>query len=243
MDQNIDLNENNDPLINNSAFSYYGFAWHKVWKYFLELLLVSIVSFLLLLPTIGLDNGKTHIFGNNFIRIDLFIVSFEGFGAYLILAITYMLLFQWPLEYGISFVHLKAARNENIKVKNMFESFNNYWNVVFANLLVTVIIGFGILMLIIPGIIFACKLAFVPYLVVDKKMEAVEAIKESWRMTKRYSIAIFFAGLTAFFLIIFGLIAFIVGIVIALIWIRITFASIYNNANQELELRRAQQPE
>jgi uncharacterized membrane protein len=225
----------NEPMINRSAFSYYGYAWTRVWKYFLELLLVSIVSFILLLPTLGLDNENTHMFGDNFITVDLFIVSFEGFGAYLLLAISYMLLFQWPLEYGISYVHLRAARNEKIKVQNMFEAFNNYWNAVFANLLVAAIIGFGIMLLVIPGIIFACKLAFVPYLIVDKKMEAVEAVKESWRMTRGHSFTIFAMGIMAFFLVIFGLIAFIVGIVIALIWIRIAFAAIYYNASRELQ--------
>jgi hypothetical protein len=51
----------------------------------------------------------------------------------------------------------------------MFAAFNNYLNAVLAYLLVTVIIIIGFVLLIIPGIIFACKLAFVPYLIVDQK--------------------------------------------------------------------------
>ena len=229
------INENKQPILNHSTFAFYGFSWNKIWKYFLELLLFGIVSFLLILPTIGLDKDNSYLFTENSIRVDLFIISFEGYGAYLLLAIAYMLLFQWPLEYGISYVYLKAVRDEKIKVQNMFESFNNYWNAVFANLLVTVIIGFGVLMLVIPGIIFACKLAFVPYLIVDKKMEAVEAVKASWAMTKGYGFVIFFTGLFAIFLFIFGMVALLVGAVIALIWIRLTFASIYNNVSLETE--------
>lgn len=234
MDEN-NIQFNNQPILNHSTFAFYGYAWNKIWKYFLELLLVAIVSFLLILPTIGLDKDNSYLFTENSIRVDLFIISFEGYGAYLLLAIAYMLLFQWPLEYGISYVHLKAVRDEKIKVQNMFESFNNYWNAVFANLLVAVIIGFGILMLVIPGIIFACKLAFVPYLIVDQKMEAVEAVKASWEMTKGYGFVIFFTGFFAIFLFIFGMIALIVGAVIALIWIRLTSASIYNNVIREKE--------
>lgn len=230
--------KDNQPLINHSTFAFYGFSWNKVWKYFLELLLVSIVSFLLLLPTIGFDKENSYLFVNNSIKVDLFIISFEGYGAYLLLAVAYMLLFQWPLEYGISYVHLKAVRNEKIKVQNMFESFNNYWNAVFANLLVTFIIGFGILVLIIPGIFFACKLAFVSYLVVDKKMEAVEAVKTSWEMTSGYGFVIFFTGFFAIFLFLFGIVAFIVGAVISLMWIRLTMASIYENADKEMLLSK-----
>lgn len=231
--ENLNTKNEEQQILNHSPFAFYGYAWNKVWKYFLELLLVSIVSFLLILPTIGLDKDNSYLFAENSFRVDLFIISFEGYGAYLLLAIAYMLLFQWPLEYGISFVHLKAVRNEKIKVQNMFESFNNYWNTVFANLLVAVIIGFGIMLLVFPGIFFACKLAFVPYLIVDKKMEAVEAVKSSWQLTKGYGFVIFFTGFFAIFLFLFGLLAFLVGVVVSLIWIRLSFASIYANSEKE----------
>jgi hypothetical protein len=34
-----------------------------------------------------------------------------------------------------------------------------------------------LILLIVPGIIFACKLAFVPYLVVDRKLEPSKPLK------------------------------------------------------------------
>lgn len=237
METTENLSEQNILQISHDPFSHYGFAWSRMWKYFLELLLVTIVSFILLLPTLGLNNDNTKIFGDKFVSIDLFFISFEGFGAYLILAIVYMLLFQWPLEYGISYVNLRAARGEKIHVQNMFAAFNNYWNAVFANLLVATIIGFGIMLLVIPGIIFACKLSFVPYLVVDKKMDAVEAVKKSWEMTGGYTMLIFLMGFFTIFVVIFGLIAFGVGIVVAIIWIRLAFATVYLSTATKLESR------
>ena len=106
---------------------------------------------------------------------------------------------------------------------------NNYLNVIFANVLVAVIITIGFMLLIIPGIIFACKLAFVPYLVVEDKLDAVEAIKKSWTMTRDHAFTIFIIGFIAFFLAIAGLIVFIVGILIAVIWIRLAFATLYHS--------------
>ena len=219
-----------------NSFSYYGFAWNRLWKYFLELLLVTIVSFIISLPTIGLfDDKEISLPFHSNITVDLFFFSFEGMAAYFFLALIFLLLFEWPLEYGISFVHLKAARKQKVAVKDMFSVFNNYWNSVFANLLVAFIIGFGIVLLIIPGIIFACKLAFVPYLIVDKKMEAVEAVKESWRMTKGYSLIIFITGFLVIFVAILGLLFFGVGIIVSIIWIRLTFASIYARVSEEID--------
>jgi hypothetical protein len=235
MESEKNLSNENTPKINNSVFSYYGYAWGKLWKYFLELLLITIVSTLVFLPALGLDNDGSNIFSERFFSIDLFFVSFEGFGAYIILAIAYVLLFQWPLEYGISYVNLKAARGEKFQVKNMFDVFDNYWNAVFANLLVVTIIGFGFMLLFVPAIIFACKLAFVPYLIVDKKMDAVEAVKTSWEITNGYTWQIFLIGFLAFFIFFLGLLAFGVGVIISLIWIRLTFASIYLSVSQKID--------
>ncbi len=224
----------NLTIVNHSAFSHYRFAWGQLWKYFLELLLLIIISVLVELPGINFSFDKTDLFANKFIKIDLFIISFEGIGAYILFVSALYILFILPLEYGISYIHLRAIRGDKFKVTGMFQVFQNYWNAVFANLLVYTIIGFGFMFLIIPGIIFACKLSFVSYLIVDKNMDAVEAVKKSWRMTNGYSWLIFFIGILSFFVFILGMLVFVVGAVISVIWIRLTFASVYNDANKKI---------
>lgn len=226
--------------ISNSPFSYYGYAWGKLWKYFLELLLVTIISFLVEFPTIGFTGENLDFFDKNFFSIDLFIISFQGVGAFILFSVVLYIFFILPLEYGLSYIHLLVARGSKFKVKDMFIVFDNYWNAVFANLLVHTIIGLGIVVLIIPGIVFACKLSFVSYLIVDKKMDAVEAVKQSWEMTNGYSWSIFFVGFLTMFVFILGALIFGVGAVIAIMWIRVTFASIYFAADNKLEARKEQ---
>jgi hypothetical protein len=229
----------NIPKIANNPLSYYGFAWRKMWKYFLELLLVAIVSFLIFIPSGILFDNESHFFLQNAVKIDLIFISFEGTAAYFFFALVFVLLLQWPLEYGISYVHLKAARDEKIIVKDMFAVFDNYWNSVFANLLVAIIIGFGIVFFIIPGLVFACKLAFVPYLIVDKKMEAVEAVKESWKMTTGYGGVIFLTGFLVIFVALLGLLFLGIGIIISIIWIKLAFAAIYFSAESQYRTNEA----
>jgi len=224
----------NDKRVNHSAFSHYKFAWKKLWKYFLELLLVTIISVLVELPAIDFSFDEANHLASNFISIDLFIISFQGIGAYILFVSALYILFILPLEYGLSYIHLRAIRDDKFKVANMFKVFDNYWNAVFANLLVVTIIGFGFMFLIIPGIILACRLSFVSYLVVDKKMDAVEAVKKSWEMTSGYAWLIFSTGFLTIFVIILGLLAFGVGAVVAVIWIRLTFASIYLDATKDV---------
>ena len=159
--------------------------------------------------------------------MNIVFVELSGPAAAVLFALAFIVLFDWPLEYGIAYTFLRAARGKTLKVKDMFESFRNYWNAVFGSLLTLMIVGLGMAFLIIPGIIFACKLAFVPYLVVEEKMDVIDAVKKSWALTSGYAFRIFLMGVLAIFIALLGLVAFGVGIILSVIWIRLTSASMY----------------
>lgn len=193
--------------------SVYNFGWERMKKYFLDLFLITIIVGVVLIPLAminSLDGRETP--GGVILRI---------------FSLAYFLLLFAPIDYGSALIFLKAVRGEKFEVKDMFSSFENYLNVVLAKLLVVAIIGIGVFLLIVPGIIFACRLAFVKYLVIERKMEPVAAVKESWRMTRTHAGNIFLMGLLAFLIAIAGLICLGVGIIPAVIWIRCTFASMY----------------
>jgi uncharacterized membrane protein len=146
------------------------------------------------------------------------------------LAIGYGIFISGPIGYSVNWVFLRAVRREKIEIKDMFAVFErNYWNAVVAGLVTTIIIIIGLIMLIVPGIIFACRLAFVPYLVLDEKMEAMEALKASWAMTKGYGWTVFFMGLLAFLIVIAGLIMLIFGVLISIMWFSAAFAILYHS--------------
>ena len=84
------------------------------------------------------------------------------------------------------------------------------------------------IILVIPGIIFSCKLVFTPYLVVDRKMEVIEAVKESWRMTGGHAWTVFFIYLLAIPIGIAGVVCFGVGVIISIMWVSLTLASLYH---------------
>jgi len=199
----------------------YSFGWQRMKKFFLDLLLITIIVGVVWIPfsTItSLDGRET-----------------PGGAILNLFAAVYLLLLYNPIDYGSAFVFLKAVRGQQFEVKDMFSAFENYWNVVLASLLASAITAIGIVLFIVPGIIFACKLAFVKYLVMDRKMDPVEAVKESWNMTKGYAWKIFLMGLLAVLLGIAGLICFGVGIIPVIIWVRCTFASMYYAVSKPAE--------
>ncbi len=203
----------NSTILAPTVGASYGNGWRQMWKYFLELFLIGIVGFVIGIPS-----------GTGGWELDV-AAAFSVLG---ILGYIYTILIANPIDYGISFAYLKAARGDKPEIRDMFEAFRNYWNAVLANLLVGAIVAVGLFLLIIPGIIFACKLAFTPYLVVDQKMKVIEAIKESWRMTDGHAWTIFLIGLLAIPISIVGLLCLIVGIIPAIMWITATFASLYH---------------
>ena len=207
--------QENERTVQNSAGwspgvgSSYANGWGKLWKYFLELFLIGLIGLVIGIPA-GMGGWAQGVA----------ILGFLGF--------AYTILVAGPVEYGVAFAYLKAARGDKLEIRDMFEAFRNYWNAVLASLLVGVIVGIGFVLVIIPGIWLACKLAFTPYLVVDRKMTVIEAIKESWRMTNGHAWKVFGMGLLAIPIAIAGLICLVVGIIPAAMWISLAFASLYH---------------
>ena len=209
-----EANRDTIPIVTGptpGVISSYGHGWRQLWKYFLELFLIGIIGFVIGIPTGmgGWGQGAAASFLS-------------------VIGTAYMILIVWPIDYGVSFSYLKAARGDRLEIKNMFEVFQNYWNAVLAALLVAVIVIIGFILLIVPGIIFFCRLVFTPYLVVDRKMAVIEAVKGSWNMTGGHAWKVFLICLLAIPISIAGLICFGVGIILSTMWIRMAFASLYH---------------
>jgi len=206
-------------VLTPTAGSAYGFGWRTMKTYFLDLFLIILILGAVLVPVgmiSSLDGHDTP--GGVILRIFSF---------------AYWFLLFIPIDFGAAWIFLRAARRERFEVKDMFVIFEgDYVNVVLANLLLFAIIGIGAAFLLVPGIIFACRLAFVRYLVLDRKMDPVTAVKESWRMTRGHAGSIFFMGLLCVPIISAGLLCFGVGVIPALIWIRSGFAAMYLAVSQ-----------
>lgn len=192
------------------AGEVYRFAWKAMQKSFWPLLLVMII--------VGLTSPSVSIKAED--------LQMPGIIAALF-ALAFALFIGNPIKYGADYIFLKAVRGNTFEVREIFDGFKNYLNVVLAALLTTSIIVGGFLLLIIPGIVFACRLAFVSYLVMDKELEPIAAIEESWRLTKGYGWNIFGMAMLTIPIVIGGLLALIFGVFVSITWISTAFATMY----------------
>ncbi len=118
-----------------------------------------------------------------------------GFGWYL-LYLFIVTLIEMILYYGYTYASIKAARGEKPSIIDLLRPAKRFFSMFFSALLFFLIIFVSSLFLLIPGIFLGCRLMFIPFLVVDKKSGPVEAIGQSWEMTRGHFWKIFALGLT-----------------------------------------------
>lgn len=194
-------------VVEIGAGAAYGHGWRQIWKYFPVLLGIT-----LLMMIIGGVPG---------------ILQRGEAGEYALLSSAYQVLVLGPVSYGCYFAYLRAARGERPAVADLFAGFGNYWQVVLANFVVGLIVILGLLFLVVPGLVFICKFLFVPYLVVERRMRAFDAMNESWRMTEGHGWTLFLAVLLAIAVAIAGVMAFGVGVIVSIMWIGVAFGALY----------------
>ena len=222
-----------------------GHGWDTMVKYFLVLLLVVIVMGIIHAPMSVGDlnanlgdlkiNNWDHFndFDFNWFNPGIAVVGMLAF-VLGIIALAYWFLVIPVFKYGSDLMFVHAARGTRPQFESLISGFKqNYLYIVLANLLTGALVMLGFIFLFIPGIIIACRLAFVSYLVMDKKLDPIMAVEESWRLTRGHGWTIFFMAIVAFFLGIVGFIMIFVGILPVTMWVKSSFASLYEAALQE----------
>jgi uncharacterized membrane protein len=199
----------------------YGYGWQQFKKYFLHVFLVGLVLAVASAPTNlgwpGWEHGSWPVGPT----VDSVMLN--------ALVSAYLLLVMPVIYYGAHMTYVRYMRDERADIRGIFAGFQtNYLNIVLANLLVFAIVGVGMVLLVVPGIIFGCRLSFVPYLVMDRGLDPVAAIEKSWNMTRGHGWRIFAMYLVAIILICVGFVLVIVPAFFAWIYASCAFASLYH---------------
>lgn len=190
----------------------------------------NFLKLLLIIFVIGLVQAPAQL-----VRITIDVGGFNlAIGLFALFALFYSFLVIPVFQYGGDILFVHAVRKQEVDFSVLVKGFSeNYLNIILSGLLVFALVFIGIIFLIIPGIIIGCRLAFVSYLVMDRKLDPVAAIEESWRLTKGYGWTIFAMGLVSFFIILFGLLLLIIGIFPAIMWVSSAFAVLYQDILEE----------
>ena len=222
----------------------YGTGWKVMLDNFLRLLLVVFVLGILTGPMKGinfdLDKGDFKNFPWHWDGSWEQIFGLASIGAFAVfiglLALAYTFLALPVVRYGAKMIFVESVRKMKPDFEWLIRGFwTNYLNIILANLLVFALVAIGLFALIVPGIIIGCRLAFVPYIIMDKKLDPIESVELSWKLTRGHGWTIFLMAFVSFFIYIFGLMLILVGILPATIWVKSSFASLYQSVLNEKE--------
>ncbi len=126
---------------------------------------------------------------------------------------------------GVVVICLKLVDGKNPKFKDIYSHYNLLLNYFLGSLLYGLVIIGGLILLIVPGVIWGVKYQYTTYLIVDKKMGPLEAFKASGKVTQGYKLKLFYLGLIFIGLTLFGTALFGIGLI--LVWPVVSLAGTY----------------
>lgn len=113
---------------------------------------------------------------------------------------------------GFTKIQLNLLDGKKAQVSDLFKTNGVFWQYLATSLLVGLIVFGGLLLLIVPGIIWLLKYQYAPILVLDKKLDITEAIRTSGEITKGHKGWLFGFAIVMGLINIAGALALIVGL-------------------------------
>lgn len=130
-------------------------------------------------------------------------------------------------EGGYHVLLLKIARGERAEITDMFSGARFFWRIFFANLLFTLMVYVGLVLLIVPGIIVSLMFWPFMYVIVDRDVGIIESFRRSRELTSGNYVASIVLGLAAAGAYLAGLFACCVGVIFSMPFALFTFAVAY----------------
>jgi len=115
-----------------------------------------------------------------------------------------------------------------------------FWKYVGGKFAVAIVVLLGLILLVVPGIVAAVALIFVPYLIVDKKLGPIDAIKESWRITKGHKWQLFLLMLVLGLINIAGALALLVGLLVSIPVSMLAMVHVYRALEMGVQKKESQ---
>lgn len=176
------------------------FAWKTFGKNALLLIVVTLIMSALSGGFNVLNTRLTESDANTLIT----------FGVSILSSVVTMI-----ITIGFIKITLDLINKKKTEISLIFSQWKYFWRYLGASILYALIVVGGLILLIVPGVIWGIKYSYFSYFIIDQDKGAVESLRESGRMTMGYKGQLFWFKLVLFLVQLLGLIAFGVGYLIA----------------------------
>jgi len=189
-------------------------ALSKGWQTYKTNFGFLIVTFILYLLIMGVINGLEAYLSEKESVFGLIIAIVGVFVSFLI-------------QIGWVRIGLKLLNGELAEYEDLLKNGDRVLSYFLGNLLVGVIVAAGLVLLVIPGIYWALKYMYVPYLIADRNLKVGEAMRLSAVMNNGVKWKLVGYGFVQLGLIIAGVLALFVGLLAVLPTLWLTSLGIY----------------
>lgn len=143
---------------------------------------------------------------------------------------------------GVQWIALKLLRDEPVILGNLLDPMGLFWRYLGASIVYGFVVFVGLILLIVPGIVWGLKYRLVWYLVLDKKLPVFEAFKESGVMTYGYKKDIFLVGILLGLINLCGVLLFGIGLLVTIPLSWIATALVYKTILEAHSSTSSSQP-
>jgi len=140
------------------------------------------------------------------------------------------------LELGVISIAIRILNEDRVELANLFDVFPRVPFAIVASFVASIAVAFGLLLLLVPGIIVALRLQFVGYAILEGH-GPIESIQRSWEMTRGFGLDLFLLALLMLAVFVLGVICLLVGTLVALPVMAIAQAFVYRFLKARYEAR------
>jgi uncharacterized membrane protein len=143
---------------------------------------------------------------------------------------------------GLAKIYLRFRDGETPVFENLFDGLARLHVYVAAMIIVGIAVCMGLLLLVVPGIIFLLRLWFVGFVIVDEKAGPLEAIQRSWDITRGYTMDLFLLFILLVGLNLLGVLLLLVGLLVTVPISGLALAYVYRHLKPRAAAAPALQP-
>ncbi|UCG91628.1 MAG: hypothetical protein JSV97_11195 [candidate division WOR-3 bacterium] len=144
---------------------------------------------------------------------------------------------------GFIRIALRFVDNEKAEFNDLFSFPPYFWRYLGGSILYFLIVAGGMILLIIPGIIWAIKFQYYGYGIIDQNLDPVDALKKSSAITNGIKWELFGFGIVLALINILGALVFFVGLFATVPTTLVAYAFVYRRLLQQTEAIQAQTPQ
>lgn len=128
---------------------------------------------------------------------------------------------------GLTRIVLRVCDGQQPEYSDLYNGLALFFKYLLASILYGLIVAAGLILLIVPGIMWAVRFGFYGFLVVDQGAGPVEALRRSSALTQGARWNLFVFGLMLFGIVVLGALALMVGLFLAVPTALVAAAYVY----------------